>query len=172
LGAWLRPRPGDPTKGILATGLLVLLAYGFTLVVSPVGSPRESWMARLYLQFGNPTWLRAHAALLFFVIAVVATAEEVLWRGWVTRLLAESVGSRRAWIASAGLYALAHVPTALALRDPLAGANPVLVVGALGAGLFWGAMARTFDRLVPSILCHALFDWIVLIFFRLWGRGF
>jgi membrane protease YdiL (CAAX protease family) len=172
LGAWLLPRAGDPTKAVLGTAVLFLLAYGFSVVVTPSGSPRESWMARLYLQFGHPAWLREHAIALLAGLVVLAAAEEVVWRGWVSGAVAETVGSRRAWIFAALLYAVAHAPTAWALRDPLAGPNPVIALGALGAGLFWGGMARVFGRLVPSILCHALFDWIVLVVFRLWGRGF
>ena len=46
---------------------------------------------------------------------------------------------------------------------------PLVVVATLGAGLVWGAMARSFGRLVPSILSHALFDWTVIVLFRFWG---
>jgi len=33
----------------------------------------------------------------------------------------------------------------------------------------WGAMAKRFGRLVPSIISHAMFDWAVVVMFRLWG---
>jgi hypothetical protein len=73
---------------------------------------------------------------------------------------------------AAALYAIAYVPTAWSLRavaGPGGGLNPVLPVAALGAGLLWGAMARSFGRLAPGILAHALFDWAVVMMFPLWG---
>jgi len=100
---------------------------------------------------------------------VMAVAEELVWRGLVVSLLEERIGSRRAWIWAAVLYGVAHLPTAWALRDPAAGPNPLLVLAAIGCGLVWGGMARRFDRLLPSMFSHALFDWTVIMMFRYWG---
>ena len=97
-----------------------------------------------------------------------AAAEEILWRGLVTQLLAESFGSRRAWIWATALYALSMTPSAFSLRAG-AGPNPVLFLAALGGGLLWGGMARLFGRLAPGILAHALFDWATVMMFPLWA---
>ncbi|GAC1556692.1 MAG: hypothetical protein NVS3B10_17030 [Polyangiales bacterium] len=166
---WLNVRSGDFTRGFAATALLFGAAYAFTKVVAPVGSDRESWLARLYLQLGDPTTLRKNVAFIVVAIIVMAAAEELVWRGLVTSLLEERVGSRRAWVWAAVLYALAHLPTMWALRDPIAGLNPILPAAALFAGLVWGFMARRFERLLPGIFSHVLFDWVVLMMFRLWG---
>jgi membrane protease YdiL (CAAX protease family) len=125
----------------------------------------------LYTQFGDPKLLQAHAPAIAAGIAAVALAEEVLWRGMVTQLLADRVGTRTAWVWAAVLYALAYVPTAWSLRavGPAGGLDPILPVAALGAGLLWGAMARFFGRLAPGVLAHALFDWAVVMMFPLWG---
>jgi hypothetical protein len=171
LAGWLKPVWGDPTRGILSAILLVGAGLAFVHVVAPSGSPRESWMARLYLQFGDPSSLRAHAMPVAVAVVVAAASEEVVWRGLVTRQIAESVGSRTAWLWAAVLYALAQAPTLWQLRDPVAGINPVLVLAALALGLVWGAMARRFGRLMPAILSHAAFDWCVIMVFRLWGPG-
>jgi membrane protease YdiL (CAAX protease family) len=72
---------------------------------------------------------------------------------------------------AAVLYASAHAPTLWALRDPKAGLNPLLVAAALAAGLVWGAMTRYFERLPPAIVAHALFDWALVMMFRLWGQS-
>jgi hypothetical protein len=32
-------------------------------------------------------------------------------------------------------------------------------------------MARKFERLLPSVFAHVLFDWTVVMMFRLWGPG-
>lgn len=169
LKSWMSVRSGDFTRGFVSAALLFGAAWVFTKVVTPVGSARESWLARLYLQLGDLSMLRKSVAFVVGVLVVMALAEELVWRGLVTSLLEEKIGSRRAWVWAAVLYAVAHVPTVWALSDPVAGWNPVLPVAALGAGLVWGGMARRFERLWPSIFSHVLFDWTVLMMFRLWG---
>ncbi len=86
--------------------------------MATVGSVRERWLVSLYLQFGDPAVLRAHVGIVVGLIILMAVAEEILWRGFVTSLLAEVVGSHRAWVWAAVLYALAHLPTAYILRSP------------------------------------------------------
>jgi membrane protease YdiL (CAAX protease family) len=169
LGSWLRPIWGDPTRGIVSAAVLVLCAVGSVHVIAAAGSPRESWIARIYLQLGDPTALHDHTLLVAGAVIAMAVAEEVLWRGLVTTLLAETIGTRTAWVYAAVLYALALVPAMWPLRDPTAGLNPLLPLAGLGVGLAWGAMARITGRLVPGILSHAAFDWCVITLFRLWG---
>jgi uncharacterized protein len=172
LREWLTPRWGDFTRGVVAAVLLLGLGWGFSRVVTQVGSPREIWLVTLYGQIGDPRVLQARAPLVALAIGVVVVAEEVLWRGMVTQLLADRIGSRTAWIWAAALYALAYVPTAWSLRPGAGGGaalDPVLVIAAFGAALLWGAMARALGRLAPGILAHALFDWAVIMMFPLWG---
>jgi membrane protease YdiL (CAAX protease family) len=169
LRSWLSVRAGDFTRGFVAAAGLFLAAWAFTRVVAPQGSGRESWLARLYLQLGDPSLLRKNVTFVVAAIIVMAIAEELLWRGLVVGLLEELVGSRHAWIWAAVLYAVAHAPTAWALRDPEAGYNPVIPLGALACGLVWGGMARRYERLLPSVFSHVLFDWTVVMMFRLWG---
>jgi membrane protease YdiL (CAAX protease family) len=168
LREWLSPTWGDFTRGLAGAVALFGVAWAATRLVAPVGSTREIWLVSLYGQIGDPRKLQAHAPAVAAAVAVAALAEELVWRGAATQLLAERVGSRVAWVWAAGLYALAFLPTAWALRAG-DGLNPLLVVAAAGGGLFWGALARLFGRLVPSILAHALFDWAVLMMFPLWG---
>jgi membrane protease YdiL (CAAX protease family) len=165
----LKPKAGDATVGIFSAATLFVCAYGFTKTVMPATSPRVAWLALLYAQLGDPDELRSHATGLFVALVVIAAAEEIVWRGVVIDLLAPQVGSRVAWVLSAGLYAVAYVPTMWALRSPNAGLDPLLPIAALGAGLVWAGMAKRFDRLVPSIVSHAMFDWAVVVMFRLWG---
>ena len=170
LSAWMRPKAGDFTLGFLAAALLFLGAYAFSKVVTPGGSPRAIWLARLYLQLGDPSALRGHPVALFAGLIAVAAAEEIVWRGLAASLLADVIGSRWAWVVSATLYALAYVPTMWSLAAPN-GLNPLLPVAALGAGLVWGGMARRFGRLTPGIVAHVLFDWCIVVIFRLWGES-
>jgi len=169
LKSWLSVRSGDFSRGFAAAALLFGASYAFMKVVAPPESARSSWLARLYLQLGDPSVLRKNVGLVVLALVVASIAEEVLWRGLVVSLLEEKIGSRRAWVWAAVLYAVAHVPTIWALRDPVAGPNPVVFLAAIACGLVWGGMARRFERLLPSVFSHALFDWTVLMMFRLWG---
>ncbi len=169
LSRWLVPRWGDVTRGFFVAIVLFACAFGFVKLITMHDSPHAAWMARIYLQLGDTKPLRLHQGWVGFAIVVMATLEELVWRGWALSLV-ESLTSRRAgWVLSGGLYALAHLPTFWALADPTVGKNPLVVIAALGAGWVWAGMARVFGRLGPSIVCHALFDWAVLMMFRLWG---
>jgi len=169
---WMTPRWGDFSRGVAGAILLFGVAWALTRLVCPVGSKREIWLVSLYGQIGDPRLLQQHAPAVGAAIVAVVVAEELVWRGLVTQLLADRVGSRTAWVWAAVLYALAYVPTAWSLRadaGPGAGLNPALPLAALGGALLWGGMARAFGRLTPSILAHALFDWAVVMMFPLWG---
>lgn len=170
LREWLRPRWGDATVGVLVACALMAGAYVFTRAVAPPDSPRVAWLLRIYLQLGDPAVLRQNVGIVAGVVIFASLAEEIVWRGLVTTLLAERIGSRYAWIVSAFLYAAAHVPAAFAVGDPTAGPNLVLLLGALGAGLVWGALVRLKGgSLVAAVISHALFDWCVAMMFRLAG---
>lgn len=166
---WLNVRGGDFSRGFAGAAVLFGIAYAFSKAVAPLGSDRESWLARIYLQLGDPTTLRKNVVLVVAAIVIFAIAEELVWRGLVVSLLEEVVGSRRAWVWGAVLYAIAYVPTLWALRDPVAGLNPLLPAAALVTGLVWGYMARRFERLLPGIFAHGLLAWTIMMMFRLWG---
>lgn len=159
---------GDFTRGFASAAVLFGGAYAFSRVVTPPTAPQAIWLARLYDQVGDPSELRKNVGVVVLAIVTMAVCEEIVWRGLVTSLLEERLGSRRAWVWAAVLYALAHVPTMWQLKGS-AGMNPVIVLAALACGLVWGAMARHFGRLLPSVFSHVLFDWTILMMFRLWG---
>jgi membrane protease YdiL (CAAX protease family) len=172
LREWLVPEWGDFTRGVVGAVLLFGVSWAFARSVAPVGSSHEIWLVSIYGQLGDPRALRAHALLVAVAIVSVALAEEILWRGMVTQVLSQKVGSRTAWLWAAALYGLAYLPTAWALRVGAGGEgglNPLVVAAALGGGLLWGVMARAFGRLFPSVLAHVVFDWAVVMMFPLWG---
>lgn len=171
LRSWLTPRSGDFTRGFAAAAVLFGAAFAFTRAFMPLNSDRSSWLARIYLQLGEPSALRKSVVMVVIAIIVLSVAEELVWRGLVLSLLEELMGSRRAWVWAAVLYAVAHVPTVWALKDPVAGLNPLILLIGLAAGLVWGGMARVFGRLVPGIFSHVLFSWTVVMMFRLWGTS-
>ncbi len=161
-------RPGDFTRGFLAALLIFAAASAATHFFLPLTSPRASWLLRAYLQIGDPKDLRDHLPGVVVAIALAAIAEEVVFRGIVPTFLEGVLGSRRAWLYSAVLFAAVQLPTAFALRTK-EGLNPLLPVAALFSGLVWGYMTRRWGRLWPAIICHALLDWCVIIMFRLYG---
>jgi len=97
-------------------------------------------------------------------VFAVAALEEIVWRGLVMRTLEDAMGARKALLYSALLFALAHVPTAYLLRDPLVGLNPLIVLAAFGCSLVWGGLVLRTGRLVPAVLAHALFSWSMIEF--------
>ena len=169
----LRPlltfRPGDFTRGFVAAAICFVAVFGATRFVFPIGSNQSSWLLRIYLQLGDPKELRYHLPFVIAALLIAAVSEEVVYRGLLPYLLEGYVGSRRAWLYSVAIYAVAQMPTAYALRTPAGGLNPLLPLAALGCGLVWGYLTRRTERLWPAIVSHALFDWAVVMMFRLYG---
>lgn len=161
----MRPAGGDLTLGALTAALLYGVAMAVTVTLTRHGTPREAWIASIYHLLGDPSETSYHVTSA--AIFVVAALEEIAWRGLVMRALGEPFGAGRAWIGATLLYALAHLPTALLLRDVIAGPNPLLIVGALGCGFVWGYLANRTGRLLPAVFAHALFTW-ALVEFPLW----
>lgn len=150
-GRWLKPllRPswGRVVTGLLAGGLQYLAGAGVFVILAAY--PRfatdyvtaNSWRAAVPMPVG------------LVLLAIIVTAEEVLWRGVVTLPLAARLGPGLGILAGAALAGAAHLALGL----------PLLVVAAFAAGAFWGILAVRTRSLVPSIVCHFLFD--VMIFY-------
>lgn len=162
-----------PRWGDLSTGFFVALAMfgvSYGLVRLTVSSGKAIWISRLYDQAGDTSVLRDHMALVALGILAAALAEEVVWRSVVRDALVPVLG-KKAWLGSAVLYALAHLPTVWKLSDDMMGKNPLVPLAALGAGLVFGAMVERGGRLAPAIVAHAIFDWTVIVMFRLYGTS-
>lgn len=162
---FLLPRWGDITKGFFAAAILFGATFGLVKLLV-AGTPREAWIERIYLQLGDPLKLREAYGKVAAVIVLGAAFEEVVWRGFVSTALEPVLGPRRAWIASAALYAVAHVPAGIVLG------SPALPAAALGVGLAMGALTNACaGRIPPAIIAHALFDICAAMMFRLVGTS-
>jgi membrane protease YdiL (CAAX protease family) len=169
LSSMLRPRSGDLSFGALAAAMLYFAAAAGRGIVSPRGSVREAWIARIYGQIGvSPELDRQRVIFVSVAIIVVAALEEIAWRGFIFSVLEERLGTRLAWPATAVLYAVAHLPTLTLLTEPFAPPNPLVVLMALGCGLVWGLIVVRTGRLPVAILSHVLFTWVVIVLFPLW----
>ncbi len=164
----LRPRSGDLTFGAVVTVMLLLGALAGRSFLAPHGSVRVGWLIRLYQQVGDPEALQRHMVGVSLAVVIVACLEEITWRGLVFPALEDSLGTRRAWPATAILYATAHLPTMFILRDPFAGPNPLVVIAALGCGLVWGLIVARTGRLPVAMISHSLFTLAIAIHFPLW----
>ena len=58
------------------------------------------------------------------------------------------------------------VAAAVTLSVPIAGPNPLPVLGALGAGFFWSFLAARSGRLTPGVFSHAALAYFGVAVFR------
>jgi membrane protease YdiL (CAAX protease family) len=164
----LRPRWGDLTIGFVVGGALLLGSWAGRSLLAPLESPNHAWLLRIYLVFGEPNAIQRSAPITLTLLSLAAL-DEIAWRGYVLDALGERHGQRRAFLYSILLYGAAALPTAVTLRDPVAGANPFWVLLSLGCGLFWTFLARVTGRLPPSIIAHAMFAYFSAVQFRVSG---
>jgi membrane protease YdiL (CAAX protease family) len=161
----LAPRWGDLSIGFVTAAVLLLASWLARGALAPSDTPRYAWLYRLYLQLGDPEVLQNSAALTLALLAI-AVAEELVWRGMVLDILTVRFGSRSGWMLAALLYACATLPTLYALRDPVAGPNPLLPTAALGAGIVWSFVAARLGRLPPVMISHMVFSYFSVVQFR------
>lgn len=165
----LKPRGGDIAIGFFSWAVLMLASWLGRSALAPIGTPRQAWLYRIYLQIGDPEMLQ-HSVFLTLVLLFVALAEELVWRGLVLDLVSERLGTRHGWTITTLLYAFTICPTLYLLRDPSAGLNPLLPIAALGAGLVWGFLAGRLGRLMPVFVSHMAFTYFSAVQFR-WPMG-
>lgn len=159
-----------PTTVLLGVGIAVVLWGVFWM-----GDKLSQWLfdfARpqvdtIYaMKTGSAPWVIG--LLLLFVIG---PAEELFWRGYVQRTLAQRLtlsykriprarATQRArnwaFILTTAAYTLVHLPSM----------NFMLIMSALVCGLLWGGLYRLFPHRLPAIiLSHALWDAAVFVWF-------
>jgi len=164
----LTPRWGDLSLGAVSMMLLLFASWAARKVLCPVGSPRQAWLFRIYLQLGNPEHLQ-HSTIYTLLIVLICAAEEIVWRGMVLGDLTARFGRRAALPLSAIAYGAAMLPTLWLLRDPVAGVNPLLVTAAVGCGIVWSFLAAQVGRLPPVVISHMAFTYFTIMQFRLPG---
>lgn len=157
----LVPKWGDLSLGIVTAAALLGLAWAGRELLLPLGSERLGWLGQLYGKLGSPGAVRG-SLLMTGLVVLVSVLEEISWRGLVQQELAVRVGQGRAWWLAAVSYAIATLPAAFLLADPVAGPNPVLPAGALSCGLAWGYVTKATGRLPPVIISHFVFTYFVV----------
>jgi membrane protease YdiL (CAAX protease family) len=144
LGDYFRPTVADVVIGVSSAALLYLVFRVGDRVLA-------QFMPALHREVGDLYRLRGEARLGAIppMIATVAVAEEVFWRGFVQ--------------ARAGLL-VATLAYALVL---IWERKIVLIVAALICGASWGALFAWRDTLVAPVLSHVLWDLAIMVFFPL-----
>lgn len=145
-------REGAP-PGDLALAVAVALAlYG----VFWVGNRVVAHLPFAPQQVGSIYALKGEArpwAIALALLLVIGPGEELYWRGLLQHALEGRYGPWRGWALGTVAYGGVHVLSA----------NPMVVVAATVAGGVWGALYLWRRRILPVILCHALWDLLVLL---------
>jgi membrane protease YdiL (CAAX protease family) len=89
-------------------------------------------------------------ALLFFPIGF---GEEIFWRGFIQGRLTQRWDAPRALVLTTFIYTCVHIPTG----------NPVLILAALTAGLFWGGLYWYKGSITPVLISHMLWDPLIFV---------
>ena len=103
----------------------------------------------------NPALSVTGRVYLVMMMCSIGTIEELLFRGFVRRSLAESMPEGRATLLSTVLFAVAHVPQRI-LSCP--SEIPATVAFAFMFGLIAAAASDICESNVPNIACHCAYD--------------
>jgi membrane protease YdiL (CAAX protease family) len=118
------------------------------------------------LTFGElATRIAANAIVGLVLVSILACFEEIGWRAWLLHRLMDRIGVRGAVIASSAIWALWHVPFALAGIQHLDGVSPattalLMPIGIVASGLILGWLwVRTRSFWIVALAHGALNDW-------------
>jgi len=89
------------------------------------------------------------------LLLVMGPAEEIYWHGFVQRRLTGRYGATVGVLATAVVYTLVHVVSL----------NFMLIAAAGVCGLYWGLLFQREKNLIPLIISHALWDFLIFVLF-------
>ena len=128
---------------ISAIALYIIFVAGkaFIVMVLPFG---EEQIGEIYKKGrGTPLWAMASLSL-----CVMGPCEELFWRGYLQRELMNHFGGWQGWLMGTILYGGIHFWSF----------NLTLVLAALVAGAFWGAIFWRFNNLATVIISHSIWS--------------
>ena len=149
LGRWFQITPGGVAAGIGLGLLLSGLSWWAWLAAQHLPLDLEPAVAHLYAVLRKPPG----PVLGLPLVVLTITAEEVIFRGLLQDALRPRLGSVQAVLAVAALYVLAN----------LGSGTWVLPVAAGLLGVIWGALAERTGGLVVPLLCHLVWDLVVMV---------
>jgi uncharacterized protein len=145
-------------------GLAALLACA-ALAFAVHGDSPANWFlqhARALARAGEAVPARAGAGTLFWFLTVPAMVfsplgEEILFRGFLLRGLAERLGTRAANVVQAALFALIHL-VHYGLRPLQPELLPVWLLSMFGVAWLLGWLVRRHGSLWPAVVAHSVFN--------------
>lgn len=152
---WWRALRFGPAQWLWGIGLAVALWAVFW-----VGDKVSAWLlsfARTQVDsiYGMKTGEQAWV-LTVLMLFLIGPAEEIFWRGYVQRTLADRFSPNAGYVLATLLYAGVHAPSC----------NFMLLMAAAVAGAVWGLFYRLLPgHLTALIVSHALWDVAVFIWF-------
>ncbi|MGI8776127.1 MAG: CPBP family intramembrane glutamic endopeptidase [Acidimicrobiales bacterium] len=142
LGHLLEVTPLDVAIGVVGAAVLYGVFWVGNLMLTRILPAMARQVAQLYAIRGT-----ARTPQMVGVLLLVGPCEEIFWRGFVQ--------SRAGVVVALVGYAAVHLWERKA----------VLVLAAVAGGAFWAGLFAWRTTLVAPIVCHALWDLAVVIWF-------
>jgi uncharacterized protein len=145
----LRPTMIFLAAGVVAAVVMIAVTYGLYPILRSQSSGFAHGVGGLYTIFraAGPRWA------LGSVLPLMIVAEELVWRGVVQEALSRRFPPALAVLLASTAYAAAHAPVG----------PPMLVALALICGLYWSVLRAWTGSLVPGLVCHLVWDYLVFI---------
>jgi membrane protease YdiL (CAAX protease family) len=149
LAPLLRPSETLRTMGVAATVLMVAVTYGLYPLLRDESAGFARAVSNLYAIFRAAESRWALEAMLPLMIV----SEELVWRGVVQEALSRRLPPLPAVLLTSVAYSLAHAPV-----------GPPLLVGlTLACGLYWSLLRAWTGSLLPGLVSHLVWDFLVFI---------
>lgn len=146
----VRTRPGYKIiLGILSAIALYAVFMAGNFVLRRIFPAAGLGISRVYDFGARVSRLRIGLLMFFFI----GPGEELFWRGYLQRAWQSRFSDAGGWLLTSLFYAAVHIGSG----------NPVLVLAAMGCGLYWGYLFRRYRS--PLLLCvsHTLWDLMVFV---------
>lgn len=150
LGADFRTNPLKKLMAgtVSAAGLYLVFFLGRALLSALLPDSEQHISSVYLLRSALPSWFIA-----LLLIAIIGPGEEIFWRVFLHQTFRARYGARNGLFLTASLYAAVHAGSG----------NPVLIVAALTAGLFWGWLYSSSRSAFVIISSHVVWDLSVFL---------
>jgi membrane protease YdiL (CAAX protease family) len=142
-------KPSHIAVGIISAAALYLVFYLGNYVSRLMFTFAGSQVSGIYNNKIQADYIIISLLLLFWI----GPAEEIFWRGFVQYNLNKKFGDVKGLVYASLIYALVHIWSF----------NFMLIMAALLCGLFWGIIYNRYKSVVPVIISHALWDFVIFI---------